>query len=77
MNETPIVELRVSIDGKEVFGLFENSGLGCDDADAPLVLAALSEALTMVCGIRPRKDIDAIVSVQRATPAAVLSIVKE
>ncbi len=70
------VELSVTIDGKQVFGLFgEDMALACGDADRDLVLSALSEALVVLCGTRPRPDPDIQISVRPAGPAPVLKLV--
>lgn len=78
MTKVPVVELRVTIDGQEVFGLFDGDrALGCATSERDLVLGVITEALAMICGVRPRNDNDVAASVQRKTPAHVLSIVKE
>jgi hypothetical protein len=78
VSDTPVVEISVSINGEQVFGLFaENRGLMCDEEDRELVWAGLAEALTMLLGVRPRPEIDAVISVRRAAPAQFLSIVRK
>jgi hypothetical protein len=64
----PVIELRITIDGIEALGLFANDMvLAPGDADKPLILAVLAEALSTVCGSRAR-EIDAKLTVEKPKP---------
>ena len=72
----PEVKLVVTIDGHEAMGLFSGDMvLMCGETERPLVLSALAEAMVLVCGTRPRDDVKVDISVRRAAPAPVFSIV--
>lgn len=74
----PKIELRITINGDEALGLFADGNiLAPGDAERDLVLAALSEAIVLLCGTRPRDDLSADVTVVRSKPAPVLSIVRD
>jgi hypothetical protein len=72
----PAVELRISIEGVEVYALLKNDmGLMCAESERDLVRAVLAEAMVMLCGTRPRAG-DPEIVFRPTKLAPVLSIVR-